>query len=138
MPAPKNYLDAGFSPVHARCLFLFDQLKEEHHVCGMDNLFSFVKFFREAYKGKNKVLCHGVTRKSGRGLPNCVIQEEVKNKKEQEKIRGTTKAAVLTDDPECPQMVAFSVMILSLCISCPWPAQGSSGLKRKKKCLTKV
>jgi hypothetical protein len=137
MPAPKNYLDAGFSPFHARCLFLFNQLKEQHHHCGMDNLFGSVKFFREAYKGKNKVLCHGVMRKSGRGLPNCVIQEEVKNKKEQEKIRGTTKAAVLTDDPECPQMVAFSVYdtkpVHFLSMSCT----GLKWIEKKKKVFDK-
>lgn len=137
MPAPKNYLDAGFSPLHARCLFLFDQLKEEHHVCGMDNLFSSVKFFREAYKGKNKVLCHGVTRKSGRGLPNCVIQEEVKNKKEQEKIRGTTKAAVLTDDPECPQMVAFSVYDTKPVHFLSMACTGLKWIEKKKKVFDK-
>jgi hypothetical protein len=65
----------------------------------MDNLFSSVKFFHEACEGKNHVFCHEVMKNSGRGLPSCVIQEEVKNKKEQEKICRTTKAAVLTDDP---------------------------------------
>jgi len=66
-------------------------------------------FFLEAYASKNKVLCHGVARRSGRGLPKSVIQDEVKNKVQQEKVRGTTKAAVLTGDPEAPDLVAFSV-----------------------------
>jgi len=109
MPAPKKYLDKGLSPLHARCLFLMDQLKEKHHVCGMDNLYTSARFFREAYASKNKVLCHGVARRSGRGLPKSVIQDEVKNKVQQEKVRGTTKAAVLTGDPEAPDLVAFSV-----------------------------
>jgi len=85
-----------------------DQLKDKHHVCGMDNLYTSARFFREAYASKNKVLCHGVARKSGRGLPKSVIEEEVKNKKLQEKARGTTKAAVLMGDPKAPELVAFS------------------------------
>jgi hypothetical protein len=109
MPAPKKYLDKGLSPLHACCLFLMDQLKEKYHACRMDNLYTSARFFREAYAGENKVLCHAVARKSGRGLLKSVIQEEVKNKKQQEKVRGTTKAAVLTGDPENPDLVAFSV-----------------------------
>jgi hypothetical protein len=78
-------------------------------VCGVDNLYTSAKFFREAYVGKNQVLCHRVARKSGRGLPKCVIQEEPKKKSAQDTMRGTTKAAVLTGDPEVPDLVAFSV-----------------------------
>jgi hypothetical protein len=109
MPAPKKYLDKGLSPLHARCLFLLDQLKDKHHVCGVDNLYTSARFFREAFTEKNKVLCHGVARKSGRGVPKCVIQEEPKRKTQQDQMRGTTKAAVLTDDPEIQDLVAFSV-----------------------------
>jgi hypothetical protein len=54
-------------------------------------------------------MVHGVTRKSGRGLPSCILQEELKNQKEAEKVRGQTKAAVLEGDTECPNLVAFSV-----------------------------
>jgi hypothetical protein len=81
-----------------------DQLKEKYHVCGMDNLYTSARIFCEAYAGENKVLCHGVARKSGRGLPKSMIQEEVKNKKQQEKVRGNKKAAVLTGDPETPDL----------------------------------
>ena len=109
MPAPKTYLDKGLSPLHARCLFLLDQLKEKHHVCGVDNLYTSARFFREAFLGKNQVHCHGVARKSGRGVPKCVIQEEPKRKTLQDQMRGTTKAAVLSDDPDIKDLVAFSV-----------------------------
>jgi len=54
-------------------------------------------------------MVHGVTRRVNRGLPVSVIQEEVKNKKKQEEVRGTTKAAVLEGDPDCPNLVAISV-----------------------------
>ncbi len=39
----------------------------------------------------------------------AVIQQEESNKKKAMEVRGTTKAAVLEDDPECPNVVAFSV-----------------------------
>ena len=109
MPAPKNYVDNKLSPLHTRVLFMFDQLKEPYHHCGLDNLYISAKFACAAFIGKNKVMVQGVARKSGRGLPACVLQEEQKNSKEQEKVRGATKAAVLEGDPECPNLVAFSV-----------------------------
>ncbi len=54
-------------------------------------------------------MVHGVARKIGRGLPKCEIQQEVENKNLQAKVRGTTKAAVLEGDSECPDIMAFSV-----------------------------
>jgi hypothetical protein len=41
----KNYLDEGLSSLHACCLFLIDQLKDKHHVCGVDNLYTAARFF---------------------------------------------------------------------------------------------
>jgi len=109
MPAPKKFIDMKLSPLHARVLFMFDQLKEKYCTVGLDNLYISARFVREAFVSKSAVMVHGVARKSGRGLPKFVIQEEIKNVKEAEKARGTTKAAVLEGDPECPNMVAFSV-----------------------------
>ena len=45
-------------------------------------------------------MCHGVTRKGGRRVPSCVVQEEVLNKKEQEKVCGTAKAAEMVGNPK--------------------------------------
>jgi len=109
MPAPKKFIQKNFSPLHARILFLFDQLKEGNHICGLDNLYNSTEFAREAFIGKNCIMIHGVTCKSGRGLPSYVLQEELKNTKEAEKVRGLTKALVLEGDTECPNLVAFSV-----------------------------
>ena len=109
MPVPKQYVTQGCSPLHACVLFMFNQLKEKYHVCGLVNLYNSTKFCHFAFSGKNKIMLHGVMRKSSRGLPKSVIQEEIKNTKEQAKVRGTTKAAVLEGDPECPDLVAFSV-----------------------------
>ena len=68
-PPPKHYVDMGLSPLHARVMFLFDALKEKYHTCGMDNLYTSALFFKDAYNHPNKVMCHGVARRSGRGIP---------------------------------------------------------------------
>jgi hypothetical protein len=57
---------------------------------------------------QEQVLIEGVGRKSGRGVPLHVIQEEVK-KQHEATTRGTVKAAVLKGDPDCPDLVAVSV-----------------------------
>ena len=44
-----------------------------------------------------------------RGILACVSQEVEKSKKKQLLVRGTTKAAVLKGDPNCPDLVATSV-----------------------------
>jgi hypothetical protein len=139
MSPPKLYVSKGCSALHAQVLFMFDQLKSAHHVCGMDNLYNSVKFCRDAFTGKNKVMVHGVAaRKSGRGLPKCIIQDEVINKNLQAEVRGTTKAAVLEGDNECPNIVAFSVfdtkpvnVLSTACTSLQWK-------EKTKKYLTKM
>jgi len=108
-PAPKKYLDMGLSPLLARTMFLFDALRDEHHCCGMDNLYNSAAFCKYAYNHKNSVLVHGVTRKWGRGIPDCVLQEEVINRNAQIAVRGTVKAAKLVGDPDCPNLIASSV-----------------------------
>jgi hypothetical protein len=108
-PAPPRWKRLGLSPLHSRVMALFDTLKDKYHQCGMDNLYNSVAFCKAAFKHPNKVLLHGVTRRGGRGIPACVLQDEVKNKKQQMLVRGTVKAAVLEGDPECPNLVASSV-----------------------------
>jgi hypothetical protein len=53
-------------------------------------------------------MVHGVYRKEGHGIPPCMLQKEVK-KAEQAAVRGRTKAAVLEGDPDCTDLVIFSV-----------------------------
>lgn len=108
-PAPTKYTNAGLSPLHARVLWLFDQLRDNYHRVFMDNLYLSAKFCRSAYSHNRKVLIAGVTRKSGRGLPSSVVQEEKINKSDQLKVKGTVKAAVLKGDPMCPDLLAVSV-----------------------------
>jgi hypothetical protein len=88
---------------------LFDTLETKYHRIGLDNLYNSAKFARAAYLHKMKVCVSGVTRKGMRGLPDCVLQDEAKNKKMQMKVRGTVKAALLMGDPDCPDLVATSV-----------------------------
>ena len=52
---------------------------------------------------------HGVTRKSGRGLPASIVQEELHNRKEQEKVRGTVITDELVGDNKCPSLIAVSI-----------------------------
>ena len=105
-PPPTKYISKGFSPLHSRVLSLFDSLKDDHHQCGMDNLYNSAKFCRAAYQHERKVLCHGVTRKGVRGIPDCVKQEEKKSRTEQIKVRGTVKAAILMGDDRVPCLIA--------------------------------
>ena len=108
-PAPVKYLKEGMSPLHSRVLSLFDALEDDYHHCAMDNLYNSAAFCRAAVNHPRKVLCHGVTRKGGRGLPSCVIQEEGSNKAAVLERRGTVKAAVLQGDEKCVNLVASSV-----------------------------
>ena len=75
----------------------------------MDNLYNSCAFSRAAFNHPRSILCHGVARKKGRGVPACVLQDEVKNLKQQRFVRGTVKAAVLVGDPGCPNLIASSV-----------------------------
>ena len=109
-PALKKYLRQGLSLLHSRVMALFDSLEDEHHQCAMDNLYNSATFCRAAHNHENKVLCHGVTRKGGRGIPPSVIQQEATNKEEHKHVQGTVKAAVLEGgDPGCPGLTASSI-----------------------------
>jgi Transposase IS4 len=108
-PPPVQYTSKGFAPLHARCLWLLDSLKEKFHRCWMDNLYLSANFAKACYNHPKSVLIAGVTRKNGRGLPAHVLQEDAKNKKAQLAVRGTVKAAELVGDHECPGLLAVSV-----------------------------
>ena len=96
-------------PIHSRVLALMDCVKDKYHVCGMDNLYNSVKFCKACYQHPMKIKTQGTCRTWGRGIPTAVIQKEVKSKQGQLAVRGNVKAAVLQDDPECPDLVASSI-----------------------------
>jgi hypothetical protein len=70
----------------------------------MDNLFNSVKLSHAAYSLPKPVLVHSVLRKSGRGCPPCVIQED-KVGRAAEVARGTVKVAVLKGDSMSSDLV---------------------------------
>ena len=88
---------------------LFDDATDEYHECGFEKLYMYAKFFRDAYNHTNKIKLHGVTRKSGIGLPASIMQEELHNRKKQEKLRGTFISAELVGDSKCPSLIAVCV-----------------------------
>ena len=88
---------------------LFGSVKDKNHCCGVDNLYISAKFCKDAYMHPQRILLYGIARKSGRRLPVSVVQEEKATKSKQKKVRGTVKAAKLTGDPDCPNLLAVSV-----------------------------
>ena len=108
-PPPEKYVHQGLSPLHARVMALFDSLEDKFHRCGMDNLYTSGRFCKAGYCHPKKVLIHGVARKSGRGIPSSVLQDEVQNRNLQAQVRGTVKAAQLVGDPAIPNLLAVSV-----------------------------
>ena len=73
----------------------------------MDNLFNSKKLFSAAYR--DFALCHGVVRTNGRRVAEAMIQKEEKSKEAANQNRGTTKAAILKDSTECPDLIVCSV-----------------------------
>ena len=96
-PAPKKYLDAGFSPLHARIMALFDCFTDEYHMVRFDNLYMSAKFALQSFQHPKKVMVEGVARTGGRGIPAEVMQSEVTTKSAIVAIEGTVKAALLKD-----------------------------------------
>ena len=94
-PAPKKYLKQGLSLLHSWTMALFYYLKDDNHQVGMYNLYNSAAFSRTAYHHDHKVLCHGLARKSGKGIPECVPQDEEKNPVTQQASRGTINTDVL-------------------------------------------
>ena len=78
-------------------------------MCGVDNLYMSAKFCKNTHNHPCKIKLHGVTRKGGRGLHTSVLQEEVQNKVEQDKVRETVLAAELIGDSSCPRLLVVSV-----------------------------
>ena len=107
-PAPKKYIEKGYSPLHSRIMFMFDQLKNKHHSIFMDNLYMSATFARNAFISDNKIKIHGVTRTDKRGLPKCIMQIEVQNEKIADELRNTVKVAVLEGDSKVQDLIAIS------------------------------
>lgn len=97
------------SPLHARVLGLISQLPHKYYTLGMDNLYMSAKFCRLAFSMDQRVMVHGVTRPSLRGIPSIIKQDEVTTKSNLEKVRNTVKVAVLKGDEVIKDLVAVSI-----------------------------
>ena len=75
----------------------------------MDNLYNSAGFCRAAYNHTRKILCQGVTRKGMHGIPPSVLQVEQKSRKDQTKVRGNVKAAILEGEAAFHNLVACSI-----------------------------
>lgn len=67
------------------------------------------KFCRLAFSMDQRVMVHGVTRPSLRGIPSIIKQDEVTTKSNLEKVRNTVKVAVLKGDEVIKDLVAVSI-----------------------------
>jgi len=110
-PAPKKYVDLGFSPLHSRVMALYGCLLEEYHMIRFDNLYMSAKFCLGSFQHRKKVMVEGVTRTYQRGLPKEVIQHDIKNRKDLPNVKGTVKAAVLEN---CPPLNASPLVAVSV------------------------
>ena len=90
------------------------------------------KFCRDAYNHTKIIILHGVPRKSGRGFPESIMQEELHNIKEQEKVRGTVISADLVGNSKCAHILFLCMFtIINLFISFQWNKSISNGQRRK-------
>jgi hypothetical protein len=104
---PKEFDHLKLSPTAKRVVWLVLRLPNNWTNVFMDNLFNSQKLFTALYLAK--ALGHGVARTNGRGIPPSVIQKEEKNANAAAALSGTTKAAVLKNSPDCPDLLAVSV-----------------------------
>mmetsp|Transcript_43733 Transcript_43733/g.64212 ORF Transcript_43733/g.64212 Transcript_43733/m.64212 type:complete len:448 (-) Transcript_43733:705-2048(-) len=121
------------SPLHVRVSALCSQLPDKHYTLGMDNLYMSTKLARLCYSIKQKVMIHGVTCPSLRGIPPIVKQEEVKRKSDLEKVRHMVKAAVLKSNEVCTNLVALSVYDTKPVYFLSNACEGIKWMKKTKK-----
>ena len=79
-PILKELLKNNTLPLNVQVLRFFQNIHNKYHCYRMGNLYTSAKFIQVVFVHSKKVMCHGVCRKSGRGVPLCVLQEEIKNK----------------------------------------------------------
>ena len=108
-PSPRKCISLGYCPLHARVLFLLDQLEQNsYHKIFMDDLFTSKKLAIGAKTHtRSKCDVHGVCRANGRGLPKEIFMENPTNAQARNALVGTTKAAVFKSE-EQPDIAAFA------------------------------
>ena len=140
-PASQKLIERySCSPLHARVMGLISQLPDKYYTLGMDNLYNSAKFCRLAYSMDQKVMVHGVTRPSLRGIPPIIKMSEVKKKNELKRIRNTVKAAVLKGDEVLKELVSVCIydvkpvyFLSSACEDIKWVRKEKKVFDQKKK-----
>ena len=138
----KKLLDLGLSPLHARVIGLVSQLPNKNYTLSMDNLYNSAKFFRYLQSMDQKVMGHGVTRPTGRGVPKCVVQKEITTTKEIDKVRHTVKVAIVKGDSVCSNpLVCISLydskpvyLLSTACSEIKWIGKKRKVWHKQKNC----
>ena len=87
---------------------MFDQLEEKYHNCWFDNLYLSAKIAKTSFAHRSKIRILGPMRKSRRGLPKCILQQEKTCPAEIHAVCGMVKAVVLVGDEEVSDLVDVS------------------------------
>ena len=80
LPAPKNWLEKRYSPLHGRCMALFDYSMDDYYQVQFENLYMSAKFSLGLFNHPKKVMIEGVSRTSRLGVPTKILQKEVTTK----------------------------------------------------------
>ena len=108
-------------------------LKTSSTIAGLIICICLPGFQRQHGHISNKVRISGPTRKSGHGLPKCVIQEEVKNAEAIHAVWGTVKAQFWRVMTKCQAYWQCHIMTRSLSTSYPQSVKRSSGYSVRRK-----
>ena len=86
-----------------------DCLLDKYHQVSFDNLYMSAKFCLGSFQHAKQDMVEGVTRTNQQGLPQEIIQHDVKNTKDIVKVKGTVKVVVLEND--LLSMLPLSLMV---------------------------
>ena len=103
-----GHTDLELSPTARRVVWLAKRMPNKWACVFMDNLFNSRKLFAALYR--ESVLAHGVARTNGRGIPQDIIIPREPNEQKANAIRGTTKAAKLINQKDCPDLLSVAIM----------------------------
>ena len=102
----------------------------------MNNLYMSARLCRLTYMSDQRVMVHGVTRPSLRGIPPAIKQKEIKKKTELKKVRKTVKAAVLKGDEVISNLINVSIHDTKPVYLLTSVTEGIKWVKKEKKFLT--
>ena len=109
--APKKYISIGYSPLHSRCMALFEFLMDYHRQIRFDNLYISAKFYLGLLNHPKRAMVEVVTRSSNRGFPKKVLQKEVTTRARIDAVKVTVKAEVLEEVPDTEHNKLVAVYI---------------------------